>query len=241
MVKKKVMTIIFLLVLKMSFGQVFEGKINYESYFLDKETMKPLFDPVPETVTIKGGKYKIFLPGAQKGQLEWEIDNFYEGSSLSRKSYKNVDYPVSDKEPTFSKDGKLIFQKPDSALVAPILKGVLCIQVNDTFDVFTKLDTTYMIHGLICNVIIRTRNEKKINEYYYCDSIKLDPIQYKCNRRDKLDKLYKLTKGSLIVQLVAYDDLYTLVYQLQSITSEKIDDKVFDIPNRIKIENIKYN
>lgn len=239
--QKKLVTILLLFVFKVSVGQFFEGEINYVSYFLDKETMQPLFDPVPEIVTIKGGKYKIFLPGAQQGQLEWEIDNFYEGSSFSRKSYKNVNYPVSDKEPTFSKDGKLIFQKPDSALVAPISKGVLCRQTNDTLEVFTQLDTTMVIKGLNCKVILKTRGDKTLSEYYYCDSIKLDPIQYKCNRLDKLDKIYRLTKGSLIVQLVSYDDLYTLIYQVQSIATKKIEDKTFDIPKGIKIQDIKYN
>jgi len=72
--------------------------------------MNQLFAPKLEIVTIKGGKYKIFLPGAEQGALEWEIDNFNDGLSFSRKSYKNINYPVTDKEPTFSKDGKLIFQ-----------------------------------------------------------------------------------------------------------------------------------
>jgi len=98
-----------------------------------------------------------------------------------------------------------------------------------------------MINGLKCNLIIKTRNNKKTNEYYYCDSIKIDPIQYQCNRLDRLDKLYKLTKGSLIVQLVSYDDLYTLVYQLQSITAKKIENSTFDIPKGISIRNIKYD
>src|SRR5688572_20441417 len=136
---KKLITVLFLLTFKFSFGQFFEGEINYVSYFLNKETMQPLFDPVPETVTIKGGKYKSFLPGAQQGQVEWEIYNFYEGVSFSRQSYKNVKYPQIDKPPTRSKDGKLIFQQPDSILVAPILKGILCSHMNDTLDVFTKL------------------------------------------------------------------------------------------------------
>jgi hypothetical protein len=241
MQQKKLITVLFLLTFKISFGQFFEGEINYVSYFLNKETMQPLFDPVPETVTIKGGKYKSFLPGAQQGQVEWEINDFYKGTSFSRNSYKNVKYPQFDKKPTSSKDGKITFPKSDSMLVPPILKGVLCSKINDTLDVFTKLDTTFMINGFNCNVVIMTRNGRKLYEYYYCDSIKIDPIQYKCNRLDKLDKIYKLTKGSLIIQLVGYDKVYTMIHQVQSINSIKIDDKTFDIPKGIKIENINYN
>jgi hypothetical protein len=147
---------------------------------------------------------------------------------------------VTDKEPTFSKDGKITFQKPDSVLIAPILKGVLCSETNDTSYVLSKYDSTFIINGLKCNVLIETRNNQKTAEYYYCDSIKIDPIQYKCNRMDGLDRLYKFTKGALIVQLVSYGDLYTYIYQLQSISPKKIDNTVFDIPKGIKIENIKY-
>ena len=111
----------------------------------------------------------------QKDPKIWEINDFYKGTSFSRKSYKNLKYPQSDKKPTYSKDGKIILPKPDSMLVAPILKGILCSQTKDTLDVFTKLDTTFMINGFNCSVIIMTRNGRKENEYYYCDSIKLRP------------------------------------------------------------------
>jgi hypothetical protein len=224
---------------KISFAQYFEGEINYTSYYLDKQTMAQMVPPHAEVVSVKGAKYKIFLPNAQQGAMEWEIDNYKDGMSYSRKSYKNINYKVTDKPPVM-KDGKLVFEKPDSPMVAPIMRGILCNPKNDTADLFTKYDTTFIINGLKCNVIIATRNNIKTAEYYYCDSIKIDPIQYKCNRMDGLDKLYKFTKGALIVQLVSFGDMYTYVYQMQSIQSKKIVDSVFDIPKGIKIEDWKY-
>jgi len=237
--RKYILILTLILLFKASFGQVLEGEMNYVSYILSKDSMKPIANPITETVSVKGGKYKIVVHDAQKGQLEWQIDNYYEGNSYSRKSYKNVDYAILDKDPTISKEGKLIFEKPDSPLVAPILKSLLCSKLKDSLSVFTKVDTIIMINGFKCNVITQDRGGKMVCDYYYCDSIKLDPIQYACNRIDGLDKLYKLTNGSVIAQLISYDELYTWIYQLQSIKSTKIEDKIFDIPKGIKIEVAK--
>jgi hypothetical protein len=65
-----------------SIAQLFEGKLEYVSYFLNKETLQPIFDGVPETVTIKGAKYRTDVQNAQQGQLEWQIDNYLTGYQL---------------------------------------------------------------------------------------------------------------------------------------------------------------
>jgi hypothetical protein len=237
--QKLILAFLLTLIVKGSFAQFFEGDIHYISYFLNKESLKPLVEPVSEIVTVKKGKYKIFLPGAKQGQLEWQVYNFIEGFSFSRKSYKEISYPVFDKQPTFDKDGKIQVPKPDSTLVAPILKQQLCGRIDDSIDMFIKLDTTIIINGITCKVLIRKHGDKTIAEYYYCENLKLDPIQFSCNRFDNLDKVYKLTKGSIIVQMVTYDELYTLIYQAQEIVEKKIDDEIFNIPTGIKIVNSK--
>jgi hypothetical protein len=239
MKSKAFLSLLLSFILGLSYGQFFQGEIEYNHYYLDKQTMKPLFDFVPEIVTIKEAKYKALIPNAQKGQLEWRIDNYNEGITYSRKSYRNADYIISDKEPTIAKDGSLMFHKPDSQQIAPIMKDTLCSSALDTLSKFIKLDTTFLIKGLSCEVIVESRNGITINEYYYHTGIKLNPAFYKCNRIDGLDKLYKLTNGSLIVQLVYYDELFTCISQVQVIRDKVVNDSEFIIPSGIKIEPIR--
>ena len=229
----------FVICLNNLFGQFFEGRIEYSSSYLDNATQKPLFADISETVTIKGGKYKIHILNAQGGQLEWQIDNFYNGITFSRKSYKNSTYPVTDKEPIISKDGTLTFPKPDSTMVAPIVKGKLCGSFVDTSRKLVKKDTIVTINNFPCSVIFEYRNGKMSAQYYCYSKIKLDSTLYSCKRNDGLDNIYRYTNGELIVQMVLFDDSYIYIYQAQSIKAISVNDSEFDIPKGIKIEEIQ--
>ena len=239
MTRRIIILLILVIYLNSSFGQFFEGQIEYVSSYLNKTTLKPLLADIPETVTIKGGKYKIYIPNAQGGQLEWKIDNFYDGNTFSRKSYKNSSYPVSDKEPVISNDGTLTFPKSDSPVVASIMKGKLCGNFIDTSRRFVKLDTTVTINNLSCSVVIEYTNGSPSAEYYCYSKIKLDPTLYNCQRNDGLDNIYRYTAGSLIAQLVLYDEAFIYIYQVQNIKAISVSDSEFDIPKGIKIEEMQ--
>jgi hypothetical protein len=80
-----------------------------------------------------------------------------------------------------------------------------------------------------------TRGGVRTADYYYCETIHIDPSQYSCNRLDGLDKLYKATQGSLITQIVQYDDLYTFVSQISAVRNMPISESAFALPTGIKI------
>jgi hypothetical protein len=132
-----------------------------------------------------------------------------------------------------SEDGKLIFSKPDTPLVAPILRTKPCTKTASQAPRLEALDTTININGYECSVIIEYVDSAKTAEYYCYKGYKIDPMQYKCNRIDGLEHIYRFTKGQLIVQRVAFSDLYTLVYQLQKLYKMAVDEKVFNIPKNI--------
>lgn len=224
---------------KASYTQTFEGELKYTGYILQKGSMELLGKPIPEIWIMKRSKYKILLPQAEKGQLEWETGDFVTGFGYSRKTYKNADYIITDKAPTF-KNGKLSFEKSDSASNPAIEKRKLCFEKNDTSVLYKKMDTTIIIKGLKCNVINRYKDGIKTNEYYYCDEVRIDSLQYQCFRTDGLDNLYKRTNGSLIVQMVTFDELFTYILQLDSINEKSIDDSVFDLPRDIRIVEALY-
>jgi hypothetical protein len=238
----KILFSVVLIIVKLpAFGQFFEGEINFTNYYVDKDSLKPLFDPKPEVVSIKGARYKSFMPNAEQGALEWEIDDYSKNVRFSRKSYKNINYMVTDKEPTFSKDGKIQFQKPDSALVAPIMKGRTCVANIGWSDSLVVIDTTFDISGFQCKLAMRYNDGVKKSEYYYTDSIKLNPAFYTCDRTDHLSKIYRKTNGSLIVQLVEYADGYIWIQQAQSVKKIEIPDATFELPKGVKIEDYKAN
>lgn len=220
-----------------STAQSFEGKLEYISYFLNKETLQPMFDGVPETVTIKGAKYRVDVQNAQQGQLEWQIDNYLTGITWYRKSYRNTNYLQTDKPPTQPKDGKLVFSKPDTPLVAPILRTKPCMKSNASSPRFEPFDTTININGYDCSVIIEYTDSIKTGEYYCCKGYNIDPSQYNCSRKDGLEHIYRFTKGQLIVQRVAFSDLYTLIYQLQKVYKVAVDEKVFTIPKGVPVKD----
>ena len=112
----------------------------------------------------------------------------------------------------------------------------VCSPYIDTSISLEPLDTTFVIAGLRSHVVIMKRKGIRFADYYYCDSVNIDPAQYACHRADGLDILYKFTKGGLITQVVQYDsDLYNYATQLTSIRRKSINDSVFDIPKGIKI------
>lgn len=219
-----------------STAQSFEGKLEYVSYFLNKETLQPMFDGVPETVTIKGAKCRVDVQNAQQGQLEWQIDNYLTGTTWYRKSYRNANYPITDKAPEL-KDGKLVFSKPDTPLVAPILRTKPCMKTNSPAPRLQTLDTTISINGYDCSVIIEYVDSIKTGEYYCYKGYNIDPAQYNCSRKDGLEHVYRYTKGQLIVQRVAFSDLYTLIYQLQKVNKVGVDEQVFNIPKGIPVKD----
>lgn len=220
-----------------STAQSFEGKLEYISYFLNKETLQPMFDGVPETVTVKGSKYRVDVQNAQQGQLEWQIDDYSAGITWYRKSYRNSNYVETDKPPVRSEDGKLIFIKPDTPLVAPILRTTPCMKTNTSAPLLKSLDTTITINGYECSVIIEYTDSIKTAEYYCYKGIRIDPSQYRCSRKDGLEHIYRFTNGQLIVQRVAFSDLYTYIYQLQKVNKMPVDVKVFNIPKGILVKD----
>ena len=220
-------------------GQYFEGEISFKNYYVDKDSLNPLFDSIDEIVSIKGSKSKSFMPYAEKGALEWEINDYLKNITYSRKSYKNIGYFVTDKEPIVAEGEKIIFQKPDSQLVAPIMRQPLCLGSVTSSDSLIHRDETFQISGFACNLIIRYSNGVKTSEYYYTDSIKISPTMYDCQRTDHLTAFYKLTNGSFIMQLVEYGDLFIWIQQAKIVERKKISDSVFDLPKGINIVDYK--
>src|SRR4051812_21539075 len=74
-------------------GQYFEGEVDYNSYYLDKDNGQPMFEPKGETVTIKGSRYKIKLDNAQQGMLDWYIADYAKNVAYSRKNDSNSNIP----------------------------------------------------------------------------------------------------------------------------------------------------
>jgi hypothetical protein len=119
-----------------------------------------------------------------------------------------------------------IFEKElclDSTKIPPFNKK--------TFTWLRMLDTTMVVAGLNCKILEVIKDEYRVAEYYYCDSIKIDPAQYACRRADGDSKIYKFTNGSLITKRVIYDmDEYIYVQELQCIDDDKVLEEVFKLP-----------
>jgi hypothetical protein len=84
------------------------------------------------------------------------------------------------------------------------------------------------------------KDDFRIAEYYYCDSIKVDPLQYSCRRADGDNKIYKFTNGSLITKRVIYDmEDYIYVQELQCMDENKFGDELFKLPDGIEVVPLK--
>jgi hypothetical protein len=188
-------------------AQYFEGKLQYANYYLDKNTFKQ-FSAKLEWVYIKGNYQKTQLIDTGQGSLDWELLDFKNSQVYYRKIYKD----------------------------APILHGSLCAtKSNDSAVTFDLLDTTYVISGLTSKVMIKYVGDKKMAEYYYYDSIRINPIHFKCHIENDLDLFYNKTNGALITQIVDYGGSYVYIYQLKEIDKGIVDDSEFVLPKDIRI------
>jgi hypothetical protein len=231
---KKIITFLILLICTIdTYCQDFEGKLNYRNIYLKMGTQDLLFEPIPQIEFYKGGLRKIEIPNSADGQMEWQIENYQTKAGYIKFSDKRIDtsYIVTDEPLTYQKDGKTYFKKPKSEKKLqpkPIKKYDLCNKFVDT-TTFKKLDTTFVIAGLKSNLIFEYRGDKVVTQYYYCDTIKLNPKFYECN--SQFSRFYKMTNGALITQYVNYEvDGYDFIYQLTGISIEKVNEKIFEIP-----------
>lgn len=230
----KIITFFILLICNLNtFSQGFEGKANYRNIYLKTGTQDLLFPPIAQIESFKGGLRKIEIPNSGDGQMEWQIENYDTKFGFIKFSDKRIDtsYIVTDEPVTYQKDGKTYFKKPESEKKLkpkPIKKYDLCNNFEDT-TTFKKLDTTFIVAGLKTNLIFEYRGDNVVRQYYYCDTIKLNPKFYECN--SKFSRFYKMTNGALITQYVNYEvDGYDFIYQLTDISIEKVNEKIFEIP-----------
>lgn len=231
---KKIITFLILLICTIdTYSQYFEGKLNYLNIYLKMGTLELLFEPIPQIEFYKGGLQKIEIPNSTYGQMEWQIENYQTKTGYIKFSDIRIDtsYIVTDEPLIFQKDGKTYFKKPESVKKLqpkPIEKYDLCSKFIDT-TTFKKLDTTFIIAGLKSNLIIEYRGDNVVSQYYYCDTIKLNPKFYDCN--SKFNRFYKMTNGALITQYLNYEACgFDYIYQLTDISFEKVDVKIFEVP-----------
>ncbi len=216
-----------------TFSQGFEGKLNYRNIYLKKGTQDLFFEPQPLIESYKGSLRKIEIPNPAYRQMEWQIENYETKLGYIKFSNKRIDtsYIITDEPVTYQKDGKTYFKKPETEKKLepkPIEKYDLCKKFLDT-TTFKKLDTTFIVAGLKTNLIFEYRGDNVVRQYYYCDSIKLNPKLYDCN--SKFSRFYKMTNGALITQYVNYEvDDYDFIYQLTNFSVEKVNEKIFEIP-----------
>ncbi len=212
-----ILTSLFLYCPHSSMCQYFEGRLEYVTIFRSKKTQK-LFAEIPTIETLKGAKRKTNVPHAEKGQLDWEIEDFSSGISYSRKSYKNT-------------------HQPDSPLVVPIIRTKTCISGNSANRKLVRMGTILKIQGFECNVIFEFADSIKMAEYYCCPAYRIDPAEYACNRTDDVDRIYRFTGGKLVVKWVITGGPHYIDYQLQKVHQETIDEKEFEIPKGIPIKD----
>ena len=220
------------------FSQYFEGKIEYQFEYLDNNTHIPMFELKFATEYIKNGKLKRDYHDAKDGALMWQIYDYENNSTYLKYSEHSTDVPIYDKSQVIVKDGKVTFGKPLVNYKTPLQKDIVCFGDSTKYK-FDIADTIYNINGYKTKSAVHWIDNNQYTVYFFCDSIKINPKLYNCNRVDGLDKLYKFTNGSLIVKTVTKIDLYTYVEQIAKIEEQVVDDSIFTIPKDLEIVEIK--
>ncbi|MGB1204094.1 MAG: hypothetical protein ACPG5B_00540 [Chitinophagales bacterium] len=213
------------------FGQYFEGELTSSNIYLVKGTQTELFSSVLQKEYYKGNYYKVQIPDARDGQMDWIIEYHETKRGYEKKSDVRTDtsYIVTDQQPTYDKDGKIQFKKMNPEKKRPIISYPLCKKAIDSSTIFKKLDTTFVIGGLLSKVMLEYRGNEIVRQYYYCDTVKINPLMYSCPKEHS--RFYNLTDGALITQIISYKpQVYDYVYLLERIESKAIDEKTFAIP-----------
>ncbi|MDB5226910.1 MAG: hypothetical protein JWN78_1103 [Bacteroidota bacterium] len=225
----------------------FEGELDYRNAFIDKQSFQRLYEDILQTVTIKGGKYKLNVN--QKNKINWQIDDFENGHSYEYRNFgkprtviQNDTIHIVDTliNATISVRDSISIRK-DTSNVHRIFERQLCWDSTKfakpkNYTGLRMLDTMIVVAGMNCHIMEDIKDGFRSAEYYYFDSIKINPLQYNCFRVDGDDRLYKFTNGSLITKRILYDtDDYIYVLELVAIRPKEISDEVFELPKEIEV------
>lgn len=227
----------------------FEGELDYRNAFIDKVSFQRLYEDISLTVTIKGGKYKLNIN--QKDKINWQIDDFVNGHSYEYRNFgkprtviQNDTIHIADSSNFFT-NGKIllkdsIFIRKDTSTAYRIFERQLCWDstkvARPDYRGLRVMDTMMVVAGLNCHVMEDIKEGYRSAEYYYCDSIKINPAHYNCLRVDGDDRLYKFNNGSLITKRILYDtDGYIYVLELEAIRPKEISDEVFELPKELQV------
>ncbi len=216
-------------------GQSFQGELMINNIYFVKGTSEQLFPPIVQKEFYNDRFKKVQIPDAADGQLDWQIEDYENNLGFLKKSDKRKDtsYFVTDKPMTYEKDGKTYFKMPQDADKSKVVKTKvieynLCEETENE-DKYVKSDMTVMIAGIKSKLIMHFKNDELIGEYYYTDSIKLDPKFYACNSQSS--SFYKFTDGAMITKFINYDfPMYDYIYEIQSIDYKQLENSFFDLP-----------
>lgn len=185
------------------FGQSFKGKISFATFYLDKETMKPIVPEVLEEVWMSDELQKVDVlnDSTKTGGLDWQIFNYKTGILYSKEHYPS----------------------------AKIIQSKICDEKKGEF-IHEVLDTTINFKGRAAKVMIVKNKGIKFAEFYYTNEYKISPAYYACLNANVVSYCYNVTKGGFLLQFVEFGDLYTAIYQVQEISAYDVPEKEFAVP-----------
>jgi hypothetical protein len=219
--------------LQTSADTIFEGELEYRNTFIDRESFQRMFEDVTELLSIKGPLTKTEYPKHQPGNLFFQIIDAEKKITYELRKVKSVRDSMATDSLT-----QMVYDTAWQVYRKPLCKTgpEPRMPVPRIFSGLRLLDTVMIIAGLPCHVAEDVKDGVRVGEYFYCDSIKLDPAYYDCRRTDGDDRLYKFTNGSLITRRVLYDvEAYIYVKELQAIRRKIIEPDCFELPPDIQI------
>ena len=101
---------------------------------------------------------------------------------------------------------------------------------SDPIKSFAKTDTSIDVLGYNCKGYEVTTSESSLL-FFYTESLYLNPIYFKSHKESGYDHYSADTKSIYLKLLISYQN-FDVAFTAVKISEEKIDDKIFDVPQR---------
>ncbi|NOT73760.1 MAG: hypothetical protein HOP08_02445 [Cyclobacteriaceae bacterium] len=196
----------FLTIASSSFGQDFEGKVIYRNEYTSK-----ISNLSSEQFTSMMGTTQIYL---LKGGDYKSLTN---GTFAQWQLYIN-------------KDNKL-YNKMSHSPTVFWLDGA--VNTDEILKVEINKEVTEVL-GYLCDELIFTC-KSGIKKYYFSSKIKIDPKLYEQHKYGNWNEILLRTNG-LPLKMILDSTQFSVVSTATEITSEKLDSKIFELPEGIKVE-----
>jgi hypothetical protein len=224
---RKILSVIFVFVTLLSFGQSFEGVLTYSTDFDVSEKL------------LKMGLTKQKMLDKMKKEGSWsdtikisyKKGNYY---TLYYNNPKSWSIYKADKNKIYS------MQAGEASDICTVTDASIDLEFTMTgkMPTINKLDTIVNVNGVNCS-IIRVKWNSGIYDYYYNQTkFNVDPILFSNHIFDGWAEFLKISKALPVKIVKTTKGMMTISMTLISSSIEVVDEKIFSIPNLLTDKNL---